>query len=605
MRRYTFRIILCLFPVVLIAGVSRAGIRLDFDRDNQTYNWQTGFNYMMLKNNRSFRASFEGQSNLIKGNLDRWQENATADFESRVLLLRRFSLMTSGEYTVNGLDRRRVRTSKLAMGLAYRPAKYIEISPMIRADNKKRSELESQLDEQGIGYGCEVALKPIGFNGAVIQAALNYNRINISNIPSQEGGGNLGAVYRFLETDTLAFSFAGNEASKKYYGPGGDIGGITRQIKQERLGGLALSVALPVGLRLNFDGQAHLSRFLYRGGLINDPAEVQKDNFGSGEGYELAITGKAADLARGSVGYRWSNSRQDYQGMNLDQDTDIGELSFHGLVELSPDDSVSLDFLIGVTSFSNPNLGSNRDDWDKRSLLINGRYSHVFSPHLTAGISGGANAFHQINISGMKSANNGRNDTYIMAPYTLWRPWSRLELKQTFDIQANYLTFDYDRKKIATKNRIFRRATSRSDILFVVSNRLEILQSYIYRYEDYGQLIWDDGWQQAVSWDRRRNGIETKLNYFPWEILKLSPFFSWEKTGNYDHSLEIPVETTEPAEIRSLTDEQVKMFFELEMVFDWSFNRRLTAGFSHRLRKFNDRPRETNDYVKVSMEYRF
>jgi hypothetical protein len=131
-------------------------------------------------------------------------------------------------------------------------------------------------------------------------------------------------------------------------------------------------------------------------------------------------------------------------------------------------------------------------------------------------------------------------------------------------------------------------------------------QAYIYRYEDYGQLIWDDGWQQAVSWDRRRNGLETEFNYDISEVINFKPSFSWEKTGNYDHrSGEVLDPEQEPSIIRTLSEEQVKMLFEVEMIFKWNSRRNFMINVSHRLRKFNDRPRETNEYMRVSMEYLF
>ncbi len=138
-----------------IPQIAGAGIRVDFDRDNNTYNWLTSYSHTAGRGPNSIRSYFDGRSNLIKGSFDRWQESASAGFDSEVSLRNRIKFISSGEYTVNGLDRRRVKTSELAMGFSLRPARSIELRPMIRADNKKRSELETQLDEKGLGYGIE------------------------------------------------------------------------------------------------------------------------------------------------------------------------------------------------------------------------------------------------------------------------------------------------------------------------------------------------------------------------------------------------------------------------------------------------------------------
>jgi hypothetical protein len=139
-----------------------------------------------------------------------------------------------------------------------------------------------------------------------------------------------------------------------------------------------------------------------------------------------------------------------------------------------------------------------------------------------------------------------------------------------------------------------------------ISDNLRLKQTYYYRYEDYGQLIWDDGWQQAVSWDRRRNGLETEFDYLLSGIIDFRPSFYWEKTGNYDHrQVKIYDPEEETSIIRTLGEEQVKMIFKAELIFKWNERRNFLINISHRLRKFNDRPRETNDYMRLSMEYLF
>jgi hypothetical protein len=582
-----------------------AGIRIDFDRNNNTYNWLTSLDHTISHKRHNFRAYVDGHSNLIKGGFDRWQENATAGFDSELSIRDRLALVLNGEYTVNGLDRRRVRTTELAMGLSVQPVDFARFTPVIRAANKQRSELEIQHDERGLGYGIRGDLMPLEFRGISMIGNASYDRINLSNIPWQEGQGFLNISTRYWRADTISISMSGAEATKKYYSSGGKVEEITRQIKQQREAVLAVNILLPAQFRLRIDGGFHLSRYLYRQNQADDSYRTQRDNYGRGGDYAVTFYGNLSDVARVSVGYTWDVKGEDFQGLELDQDTDKGELSVHGSFRLSSRDSLAADLLFGVTSYSNPNIGSDMDDRDQKTILINGAFNHHFSRYFSAGVKGGANSFHQIYISGARSANNSRNDTYIMAPYAIWEPVPNLLLKQSFDIQANYITFDFDRKKIATKNRIFRRATSRTELTVNISDRLKLVQGYLYRYEDYGLLIWDDGWQQAVSWDRKRSGLDTRFLYTPIKKMRITPFFSWEKTGDFHRKLDPSSDAQDPVEIRYLKDEQVKMYFEVEIAFFWNQRRSLVADFSHRLRKFMDRPRETNDYVRISMEYLF
>ena len=595
--------------IILISMVlpypARAGIRLDFDRENNTYNWITTFDYMIGADKNNIRSYFDGRSNLIKGSLDRWQENAETGFESEVFIRDGLMLVSSGQYTVNGLDRRRVRTSELAVGLSMKPVSFFELRPIIRADNKRRSELETRLDEKGLGYGLETSITPAEFRRIQISSSLSYDKINLSNIPKQEGRGYLTAAASFFDSDSLTVYLRGLEATTNYYGPGGAAEDITKQIKQERQANMSLVFAVPADFRLKVDGDAHLSRYLYRQVQMDGSVDGRKDNFGRGGGYEISLGGSLFEAATVSAAYTWATSSDDFQGLELDQDTDSGELSFHSDVALSARDSVVADVMLGVTSYTNPNVGASLDDRDQKSVVVNSRYQHRFSRYFSAGLSGGASSFHQIYISGARSANNNRNETYVLSPQFEWTPNKTYSLTQSFDIQANYITFDFDRLRIATKNRLFRRATSRTELKIAVSDRLTLTQGYLYRYEDYGQLIWDDGWQQALSWDRKRNGLESRIAYLPIAQLEIEPYFYWEKTGDYNHAVESDTFGEIPTEIRFLKDEQVKMYFQMKMTFRWSLQRSFMADFSHRLRKFMDRPRETNDYIKVSMEYMF
>jgi hypothetical protein len=99
--------------------------------------------------------------------------------------------------------------------------------------------------------------------------------------------------------------------------------------------------------------------------------------------------------------------------------------------------------------------------------------------------------------------------------------------------------------------------------------------------------------------------LETRFVYTPDDIFQVTPSFSWEKTNDFSHAAKITPETPELQEIRYLSDEQVKLLFEVELLFNWDKARRLKADFSHRTRKFMSRSRENYDYATISLEYLF
>jgi len=582
-----------------------ADVRLDFNRSNQTYNWLTAIDYNIKRDGFGFQSKFNGESNLVKNPSNRWQENATAGFISEKSLLRNLDLVTSAQYGVSGLDRRRVRSSDLSSGISYCPFEPAEFRPMVRIERIRRSDLDRLKNDQGVGYGLDVSLEPTPVAFLNLTSDISFVNSKLSNIPSNELHGTANASARILGSDTLWLSVKGQEGAKKYYNPAGGATNIIKQIKQERQANFGAVLSLPAALKIRVDGNAHLSRYLYRQGMTDQLAAPQRDNYGRGGGYKVSLTGHRGEFTSASIGYAWTKSSQDFQGLVLDQDLEAGELSFHGTANLSRFDSLLADLVVGVTSYSNPNMGSNQQDRDQQTLVINGRYCHVLSRYFSLGVSGGVNSFHQIYVSGVQSANNGRNDTYMLTPFFRWIPIDRLLVNQSFDIQANYITFDFDRKQLATRNRIFRRASWQTDLKLLLTPRLTWQQTFLYRFEDYGQLLWNDGWQQAVSWDRKKGGLETRITYAPNRIVQFSPQFAWEKTGDYNHSVRFDGLNSEPEEIRYLAEEQVKLLFGIELVFDWDDARRLKIDASHRVREFKNRPREVSDYATLSLEYLF
>jgi hypothetical protein len=582
-----------------------AGVRLDFNRSNQTYDWLTTIDYNIGRDGFRFASSLNGQSNLIKGTSNRWQENALARFTSEKAVLPHLGIITSAKYDISGLDKRRVRSSDLTAGISYSPTESIELRPLVRIERIKRSDLIKLQNDQGAGYSLNASMKTFSVAFLNLSSDIAFDDSRLSNIPSNELNGTARASAAVQDNDTIWVFLRGQEAAKKYYNPSGGAAGIIKQIKQERQADFGAALTLPVGMRMRFDGNAHLSRYLYRQSLTDQSAAPQRDNYGRGGGYKIALMGHAADFANAVVGYAWNKASQDFQDSVLDLDSEVGELSFQGTVSLSARDSLAADFLIGVTSYSNPSTSSSNQDRDQQTLVVNSRYSHIFSRFFSLGVSGGVNSFRQIYVSGAQSANNGQNDTYLITPFSRWSPAEWVVINQIFEIQANYITFDFDRKIRGTQNRIFRRASSQTELRLALTSRLTWQQTFMYRFEDYGQLIWNDGWQQAVSWDRKKGGLDTKLTFAPGRIFRFSPLFAWEKTGDYNHSIKLDSLVSEPQEIRYLADEQIKLLFGVELMFDWDSSRKLKLALSHRIREFMSRPREVSDYAMLTMEYLF
>jgi len=76
--------------------------------------------------------------------------------------------------------------------------------------------------------------------------------------------------------------------------------------------------------------------------------------------------------------YSYGWSEKDFGRSELDQWHEMGELSFKASVEIFPDDSISFDGIIGVTSYYSLR-GSSVYDRDLKTKIGNVRYKHMFN----------------------------------------------------------------------------------------------------------------------------------------------------------------------------------------------------------------------------------
>jgi hypothetical protein len=305
-------------------------------------------------------------------------------------------------------------------------------------------------------------------------------------------------------------------------------------------------------------------------------------------------------------GYKYGWGKEDYRAQVLDQLTETGELSFNFIVNLSEKDSVFFDGIVGVSSYFGLNTPS-QNERDVQTQIYSARMRHVFTSYFTGDLRFAYSDFHQIYINGLKSANNNDNETYLLQASFDWDLTARTKINQVFAIQANYIMYDYVPNLIDTPNRIFRRGSSETRLTFKITDRFDMMPGYIYRYEDYGKLIYaEDNWQMATGWDRRYHNWSLKLNYRPFRNLRLEPEYAWELKKEYNHILE---GSSEPQMDDLIVREQrlydTKQTVGLAAIWELGVNEYLDFSYSRREWDVRGRSRDVSEFVNVSVGYTF
>jgi hypothetical protein len=182
-----------------------------------------------------------------------------------------------------------------------------------------------------------------------------------------------------------------------------------------------------------------------------------------------------------------------------------------------------------------------------------------------------------------------------------------LNISQGFEIQANYISYDYDRQTINTRNRIFRRGSSLTNLKLKLTDRLTIIPGYIYRYEDYGKLFWvEDNWQQATGWDRRYNRIELKANYYVFSNFYVEPEYIWELKKEYGHAFITDDQQSGTGGIvRQEKTRDLKQTSAITITWNFNPSEFISASYNRRIWKISGRDRDVDEFVNVSVRYLF
>jgi hypothetical protein len=611
----SFFLILIFSSILFLKDAFSSGLRCDFSQDNRTYIWNLKFDCdREITPKLSWGLSSFINSTLIKrstlsGSQDRWQEDGKIDLNLDYLVTHKLKIGAQISQNLNSLEKRKVTTSDYGVLSEFNLAG-ISFIQVLGAKNIDRRLSETKRSEQGFNYSQTISCSPRIFSGSVTQISLNQTTTRLKNIPILQRDFSL-SFFRYLSDsptsdlgkDSLQVAYQEAWAKKKFF-----VGKITApqintQKKNQRAFNLCVSRKVPLGVKLDFVFDLLSNRYRYSADsdTLFDP--FLTDNLASSQNMYLGVKKNFLQKVLVESFYKYMRSEEDYTGEEKDQKMEGGELGGEVKAEISSADSLHLTASIGVTSFYAPLFSGQFNDRDVLTILAWGEYLHIFNPYFNFRMEGGFRNFHQLYISNRLSSNNNHNQTYLLSPSVTWQPYQKLNLKQSYSIQANYIFYDYEKARESVRNRLFRRASSTSQIIYRHNHRLLFSFGYIYKYEDYGQLIWKDQWVQKVSWDRRTNTFNLSIDYRPVKKVSFSPKYTYEKRKSWDHvTEELPgSEGKAGKEKRIFKDRFHRNMISFSLRYFVGEDNYVYFSAAHRSQKGTQSKQETSDYVTVSV----
>ncbi len=582
-----------------------AQLRLDFSQDNRTYLWNTKLDYTHPADH-GFSWGFSSSINsmLIKrsvfsNNQNRWQEDGKINLDFGYNFTRRLKMGVLFSQDVNSLEKRKVLSSEYGITTEY-DLSGVRFVQVIGGKEVQRSWEEGERDDAGFNHRLEISHSPKLLSGSSTHLSFRQVSSRLSNVPLLERDFSLFFAKNFSAEDSLEFSYQEDWSKKKFYLGDLSYSKINSQRRTQRLVNLKTSSRIPLQVRVDFDFDFLANGYKYSG--EKDP-QLPGLSDNSSTSQNLMVKAKREFLGRFTLSsyYKYLQTEEDYVEDFKDQRMKSAEWGGNWMMEISRSDSVYLTASIGVTSFYASQPSDQLNDRDILTFFSWGEYQHVFNPFFSLRLEGGIRNFHQIYISNRLSANNNHNQTYVLSPTLLWRPFFSLEIKQNYNIQANYIYYDYEKSKESTKNRLFRRASSGTNLNWRVTPRIEFALGYTYRYEDYGQLIWKDLWVQKPSWERRTHTMGFSMEYQPVRSISLAPEYSYQRRKSWDHFADLVTLN----KVRSLSDRFSQSTFSVACRYFVNDQDYIRLSAARRVQKSGQSAKEISDYASVSISRTF
>lgn len=153
-------------------------------------------------------------------------------------------------------------------------------------------------------------------------------------------------------------------------------------------------------------------------------------------------------------------------------------------------DTLSASASVGIYRYDTPSP-TNFFDKDEQSIQGGLRYSHAFSPMLSAALYGQVYLTHLVYLFGENSNDNNWNRVFRLAPSVWYSPGASFENFFEAEVLANYTQYDFDEETSATvRGRSFRSLRLRDSVRFGLTQTLRMAAHGDFQIAERGSFSW-------------------------------------------------------------------------------------------------------------------
>jgi hypothetical protein len=301
-------------------------------------------------------------------------------------------------------------------------------------------------------------------------------------------------------------------------------------------------------------------------------------------------------VASTSVLYEYTEGEENYGASSRDVEVRSGKVAVEASVRPFGGDSLGVHAELSATSYDPP---------DPRSTLrrdvgfanVHASWLHVFAPRLSVTTGLGYRRTHQVYLHEVTGGNSSVNETYVLVPTVGWTAIEGVSLTIGFPISANYVTYDLDDRETSSRNAVFRRGALEAGVTTKVSERLTVVGEYRHRREDYGGLVWRDGWTERILWDRYTDRGTARFTYSPHRSWHITGGYSYEESWQWTHAAG---EDDPGIDLRILTETLVRKTSRFGLVYDPEAPVSISTDISRQVQTRTNTKRRISDRFSVT-----
>jgi hypothetical protein len=533
--------------MLIASTVNAQELYFDFSQNRETYSWDDSLVWQPKIHN-SYPITFSNKSTttLIKETVfpdrdDRWQENYRTSLKWNWMEGRKLTLSSIMQNDYSSFEERTVADNSVGVSALFRPTPALLIENTGSFVTTVRNNFGNI--HRASGYRntltADYSRKLSGTDN--LRVSFGQDTRLLPDIPVYEFDAS-SSFSRLTQKDSLRITANGELQVRRYFTTSRSFESLSRQVKTISGARLMASFKPFAETRIRIQSNLDYRRYRYQhyGTALPGVSSglLGSDNNSTEINYKITGIRQIRKRVAFDTHYMFRETDEDYGAPTGSQRVRTGEWRVALRAMPGMNDSLWVEAVFSATRYFTDQTRSFFSDRDRLMQLYGAGFFHRFSSVLGMRVDGSYRDFHQTFVSGELSANNNHNSVYVLQPSISWRPYSWLNISNSFLLHANYIWYDYEKKADSDRNTLFRRARWRNEYAISLSHKMKLRPMYTYKYEDFGQLLWHDQWVQKTNWDRRTHLPSLEVTYKPVKSWRISPGVSYEKRKSWEFVLD-------------------------------------------------------------------